>query len=150
MGREALIVLEQVGITSRFEIPMKRAFVSGCLAMATGCLLVGCGSNPCLNTDYNIVRKIGASDSSSGIKFLTVPDGTTEERLRGVASSACGSRWCKLLIWEESGSVGRSLPLTQEQVDSQLASYVYNPQTDSERLLVRREEVPMGTCSNRS
>lgn len=133
--------------TARLQSEAAAFLARGLLALSAGYLLVGCGANPCLNTNYKVVGKI--SGTGSGVKFLTVPAGTTTEQLRGVASSACGNRWCKLLIWDDFRTAGSSLPLTQEQADSQLAAYDYNPQTDSERLLVRGEEVPMGSCSNR-
>ena len=121
--------------------------VAASFLVALGFLLTSCGSDPCLNTDYKVVGQLAGP--GSGTKFLTVPAGAADEQIKAVASSACGSRFCKLLIWEDSVAPARSLPLTEEQAASQLASYSHNPNTGSESLIIRGKEVPMGSCSNR-
>lgn len=121
--------------------------VAPALVVVLGFLLAACGSDPCLNTNYRVVGQIPGP--GSGTKFLAVPNGATDEEIKAVATSACGSRFCKLLIWEEPSTPASSLPLTDEQVASQLASYSHNPNTNSESLIVRGRDVPMGSCSNR-
>jgi len=112
-------------------------------------LLAGCvGSDPCTNTDYRVLSKISLPAGTSGTKFLVIPFGSSDEHIIGVASSSCSRRWCKLLMWDTNLSAGRRFPLTQKQVNSQIASYIHNPNTKYEELIIRGKKTSMGSCSN--
>ena len=75
--------------------------------------LTACSPDPCKNTDYRVLNQI--KNVGSGIKFIVSSD-TSEEALIAVASTSCSSRWCKLLIWGNSGDAGTRFPLTDRQV----------------------------------
>ena len=124
---------------------MKKLFVAATVLASTA--LAACGGDPCQNTNYTVLSKIQQPPGSSGTKFIVTAD-TTHEKLVQLASSACGSRWCKLLIWDDVGVAGTSFPLSAAEASSQVASYIHNPAKNYERLLVRGETVPMGKCAN--
>ena len=108
--------------------------------------LTACAPDPCKKTDYRVLSQI--KNVGSGIKFIVSSD-TSEEALIAVASTSCSSRWCKLLIWGNSGDAGTRFPLTDRQVATQIAAYTHNPATGLEELVIRGKSVPMGACSNR-
>ena len=112
-------------------------------------LLAGCvSSDPCTNTDYRVLSKIPLPAGTSGTKFLEIPFGSTDKDIIAFASSSCSRRWCKLLMWDSNLSAGSRFPLTQKQVNSQLASYIHNPNTKYEELIIRGKKTSMGSCSN--
>ncbi|WP_226422934.1 hypothetical protein [Synechococcus sp. MU1611] len=100
-----------------------------------------------MNTGYTVVSKIPLPAGTSGTKFIVTSD-TSTEKLVQLSSSACGSRWCKLMIWDNAEAAGRGFPLSDSALASLVASYVHNPNTNYEQLIVRGKEVPMGQCTN--
>ena len=108
--------------------------------------ITACAPEPCQNSDYRVLAKIRGG--GSGTKFI-VSGQSSEEKLIALASSACGSRWCKLLIWDSPSAAARSFPLTDRQAADQVAAYTHNPNNGFEELVVRGKLIPMGSCSNR-
>tara|TARA_B100000674_G_C37115022_1_gene590756 strand:+ start:167 stop:478 length:312 start_codon:yes stop_codon:yes gene_type:complete len=100
-----------------------------------------------MNSDYTVGSKIPLPVGTSGTKFIVTSD-TSAEKLVQLASSACGNRWCKLLIWDNASSAGTRFPLSAAQASSQVASYIHNPAKSYEQLIVRGKEVQMGQCTN--
>ena len=114
-----------------------------------GLLLASCSSSVCNNDDYQFLGKIDLG-SRGATKFLVVNRGATNEEIKGVASTACGSsRFCRLLIWDSKLYAETRFPLSEIAAEKQIATYIFNPNNKSEKLIVKGEEVPMGECSNR-
>ena len=113
-----------------------------------GFALAGC-SSVCDQGDYEFLGKIDLG-SRGATKFLVVKRGASNEEIRNVASTACGSsRFCRLLIWDSKLYAETSFPLSSYSASKQIATYVHNPSTNYESLIIRGEEVYMGECSNR-
>lgn len=111
---------------------------------AGGVLLTACTSR-CSNTNYTVVSKI--PQPGSGTKFIATED-VSPKALVALASSACGKRWCKLLIWGNSSLAARGFPLTELEELTLIGQYIHNPSTGYERLLVKGRNTEMGSCSN--
>ena len=108
--------------------------------------ITACAPDRCQNSDYRVLAKIPGV--GSGTRFIVYSQ-SSEEKLIALASSACGSRWCKLLIWDSPGAAATSFPLTDRQAADQVASYTHNPNNGFEELVARGKAIPMGSCSNR-
>ena len=115
-----------------------------------GCVAILNPPNPrvCNKGDYKPLGKL-ENGSGGATKFLLVNTGASNEEIRNIASKACGSRWCRLLIWDNRKYVETRFPLSELSASKQIAYYVHNPSTKFETLIIRGEEVPMGVCSNR-
>ena len=114
-----------------------------------GLLLASCSSSVCNNDDYQFLGKIDLG-SRGATKFLVVNRGATNEEIKGVASTACGSsRFCRLLIWDSKLYAETRFPLSEIAAEKQIATYIHNPSKNFEKLIVRGEEISMGECSNR-
>ena len=114
-----------------------------------GLVLAGCSSSVCNNDDYQFLGKIDLGNAGAA-KFLVVSPTASIQDIRGVASKACGSsRFCRLLIWDSKVYAETRFPLSEIAAEKQIATYIYNPNNKSEKLIVRGELVPMGECSNK-
>ena len=114
-----------------------------------GIVLAGCSSSVCNNDDYQFLGKIDLGNAGA-TKFLVVSPTASIQDIRGAASTACGSsRFCRLLIWDSKVYAETRFPLSEIAAEKQIATYIYNPNNKSEKLIVRGEEVPMGKCSNK-
>ena len=123
---------------------MRKLFIS-----LFGLVLAGCSSSVCNNDDYQFLGKIDLGNAGA-TKFLVVSPTASIEDIRGVASTACGSsRFCRLLIWDSIVDAETRFPLSERAASKQIATYIYNPNNKSEKLIVRGELVPMGECSNK-
>ncbi len=113
-----------------------------------GFALAGC-SSVCDQGVYEFLGKIDIGNAGV-TKFLVVKRGASNEEIRNVASTACGSsRLCRLLIWDSRVYAETRFPLSETAASKQIATYVHNPRTKFESLIIRGEEVPMSQCSNR-
>ena len=114
-----------------------------------GLVLAGCSSSVCNNDDYQFLGKIDLGNAGA-TKFLVVSPTASIQDIRGVASTACGSsRFCRLLIWDNKIYAETRFPLSEISAEKQIATYIYNPNNKSEKLIVRGALVPMGECSNK-
>ena len=114
-----------------------------------GLVLAGCSSSVCNNDDYQFLGKIDLGNTGA-TKFLVVKPTASIQDIRGVASTACGSsRFCRLLIWDSKVYAETRFPLSEIAAEKQIATYIYNPNNKSEKLIVRGELFPMGECSNK-
>ena len=113
-----------------------------------GLVLAGCSSSVC---NEGVYEPLGKIETGAGVtKFLLVNTGASNEEIRNVASKACGSsRFCRLLIWDSRVDAETRFPLSEIAAEKQIATYTYNPNNKSEKLIVRGELVPMGECSNK-
>ena len=59
------------------------------------------------------------------------------------------SRFCRLMIWDNIKYANNRFPLSEIAAEKQIATYIYNPNNKSEKLIVRGALVSMGECSNR-
>ena len=63
-----------------------------------------------------------------------------KRRNRYFVSKAGGSRWCKLLIWDNRKYLETRLTLSETAASEKIATYVHNPSTKFEILIIRGEE----------
>ena len=78
------------------------------------------------------------------VQFIATEPDLTNDQIKLVVKKHCpGTEWCKLHIWDNTTAAGRSLPMTDAQVESMVADYVRNPNTSYERLLVNGTEVDL-------
>ena len=88
------------------------------------------------NDDYQFLGKIDLGNAGA-TKFLVVSPTASIEDIRGVASTACGSsRFCRLLIWDSKVDAETRFPLSEIAAEKQIATYIYNPNNKSEKLIV--------------
>ena len=114
-----------------------------------GLVLAGCSSSVCNDDNYQFLGKIDLGNAGA-TKFLVVSPTASIKEIRNVASTACGSsRFCRLLIWDSRVDAETRFPLSERAASKQIATYIYNPNNKSEKLIVRGELVPMGECSNK-
>jgi len=114
-----------------------------------GLILAGCSSSVCNDDNYQFLGKIDFWNAGA-TKFLVVSPTASLKDIRAVASTACGSsRFCRLLIWDSKVYAETRFPLSEIAAEKLIATYIYNPNNKSEKLIVRGELVPMGECSNK-
>ena len=114
-----------------------------------GLVLAGCSSSVCNDDNYQFLGKIDLGNAGT-TKFLVVSPTASIKEIRNVASTACGSsRFRRLLIWDSKVYAETRFPLSEIAAEKQIATYIYNPNNKSEKLIVRGALVPMGECSNK-
>ena len=103
------------------------------------------------NSDLDYLGKIDMGVGAT--QFLVVSPTASIEDIKGIASLRCGmmasTRFCRLMIWDNKKYANTRFPLSEISAEKQIATYIYNPNNKSEKLIVRGEEIPMGKCSNR-
>ena len=100
------------------------------------------------NSDLDYLGKIDMGIGAT--QFLVVSPTASIEDIKGIAKLRCGSyRFCRLMIWDNIKYANTRFPLSEISAEKQIATYIYNPNNKSEKLIVRGEEVPMGKCSNK-
>lgn len=82
--------------------------------------------------EWQVVRVIGKNLNIVVIK----PEAVTEKMIESIIKEVCSDgRWCAVGFFDNAAVTPRKIPLSDQALDAQIASYVFNPYTGHKQLL---------------